>query len=40
MKNLFALLLLVAFTAFSAEAQIKTPAASPSATVNTICRSY
>ena len=34
MKNLFAVLFLVAFTAFSAEAQIKTPAASPSATVN------
>ena len=34
MKNLFALLLLVAFTAFSVEAQIKTPSASPSATVN------
>ncbi|MDF1696650.1 MAG: DUF2911 domain-containing protein [Saprospiraceae bacterium] len=33
MKNLFAVLLLVAFTAFSVEAQIKTPAASPSATV-------
>jgi len=33
MKNLFAVLLLVAFTAFTAEAQIKTPAASPSATV-------
>lgn len=33
MKNLFAVLLLVAFTAYSSEAQIKTPSASPSATV-------
>lgn len=33
MKNLFAVLLMIAFTAFSVEAQIKTPAASPSATV-------
>ena len=33
MKNLFAVLLLVAFTAFTVEAQIKTPSASPSATV-------
>jgi len=33
MKNLFAALLLVAFTAFTVEAQIKTPAPSPSATV-------
>jgi len=33
MKKLFAALLLVAFTAFSLEAQIKTPAASPSAKI-------
>lgn len=33
MKNLFAVLLLMAFTAFTAQAQVKTPAASPSATV-------
>jgi hypothetical protein len=33
MKNLFAALFLVAFTAFSAEAQINTPSASPSAKV-------
>lgn len=33
MKNLFAVLLLIAFTAFTTEAQIKTPSASPSATV-------
>ena len=33
MKNLFAVLFLVAFTAFSGEAQIKTPSASPSSTL-------
>ena len=33
MKNLFAVLFLVAFTAFTSEAQINTPSASPSSTV-------
>jgi len=33
MRNFFAALILIAFTAFSAEAQIKTPSASPSAKV-------
>jgi len=33
MKNLFAVLFLVAFTAYSVEAQIKTPSASPSAKI-------
>lgn len=36
MKNLFAVLFLVALTALSAEAQINTPASSPSATVNQV----